>query len=106
METDLVMIGEFSTNTVLQERFLEKLPRARKLLTQFRTLDTLFASFNNYERKDCEKARNIILGFCLPDIRGSSDIESLAKVEEALLMFNVAYWKRENRHDWVSRSSS
>jgi hypothetical protein len=100
------MIGEFSTNTVLQERFLEKLPRARRVLTQFRTLDTLFASFNNYERKDCEKARNIILGFCLPDIRGSSDTESLAKVEEALLTFNVANWKRESRLELVNRLRS
>jgi hypothetical protein len=100
------MIGEFSTTKILQERFLENLPTARKVLSQFSTLNMFFSSFKNYERKQYEKTRNVILRFCLPDAQGMSNAESLAEVEDALLIFNVAKWNRADKLEFAGRLCS
>jgi hypothetical protein len=90
----------------MQKRFLENLPAARKVLSQFRTLNTFFSSFNNYERKEYKKTRNVVLGYCLPGINGRSDTESLAQVEDAMLIFNVANWKRADKQELATRLRS
>jgi hypothetical protein len=100
------MIGEFSTTKILQERFVENLPAARRVLSQFSTLNMFFSSFENYERKQYGKTGNVILRFCLPDTQGRSNTANLAEVEDALLIFNVANWRRVDKRELVGRLCS
>lgn len=92
------MIGQFSTTNVMQDWFVNNLPIARKVLSQFNTLNTLFSSFDKYEKKEYEKTKNVILRFCLPDFQGKIDTKRLTEVEDALLIFNVFGWKKTDRN--------
>lgn len=95
----MAIIGQYSTTDLLQKEFLKNLPLARNILSQFNTLNTLFSSFHNYESKEYEKTKNIILRLCLPDIYGNIGTrrQKLAEIEDALLIFDVLNWSKADR---------
>ena len=88
------LLGQYSETDVLQKEYLADLPAARKRLSQFKTLDTLFGSFAGYEGKEYDKTRNIFLRWCLPFNLNET---GLREVEDALVLFGAPGWNLKRR---------
>ncbi len=90
----------------MQRWYVEHLPLARKLLSNFPVLNRILEGFTGYENKVYREHRNFVLLMCLPDPTGkisTDSIKRLTQVEKALSRFNVLDWPSHRLNHLVSR---
>ena len=104
------MIGQFYAPDIMQDWFLKDgLPKAKQMLAHFKTLDALFSSFKDYEKKTYKQINNFVLRLCLPELKGGSryrSIKTLQEFEEALLLFGISSWRKDRINHFRSRLCS
>lgn len=103
--------GQFYTEDSLQNWFINiGLPKARELIKEFKILNKLFCSFENYENKNIHEINNVVLRLCLPRLKDNrfkpGSIFYLTKLEEALSIFNILSWNRSEFNRLKSRLCS
>ena len=93
----------------MQKWFINNLPTARTVLSEFKSLNILLDGFKNYETKRYRDIRNAVMFLCLPKVGNGLDpksIEQLVELEKAIELFGVMEWKTEKYSAFKSRLAS
>ena len=66
----------------MQKWFLRNLPLAKKVLANFKLLNTLLDGFKGYENKRYRNVKNAVMFMCLPKVGGDIDSKSINRLSE------------------------
>ena len=103
----MILVGQYFTKDVLKEWVLANgIQRAKQNIINFKKLNKIFNTFENYEKKESE---NIIFLLCsryFDDYGKYKNIVMLEYVEKALQSINFESWNSEKKNYFITEFTS